>query len=231
MRWSKAFVFSVLGAFLVTVHAAAMAGDARNVIHKDATEVQPLLPGMKAPAFKLRDASGSEVSFDPENIQKPLIITFFRGGWCPYCNLHLAEMRTAEHELREMGFDLWFLSPDKPELLYESLEQPDIGYTVYSDAKLNAMLQFGIAFRLSDEVNEKYLEYGINLEEASGESHRALPAPSVFLIGTDGLIHFQYTNPDYVVRLHPSVLLAAAKAYINDEDMRLARENQARREQ
>ncbi|HKX54518.1 MAG TPA: hypothetical protein VJN01_00345, partial [Xanthomonadales bacterium] len=120
-------------------------------------------------------------------------------------------------------FDLWFISPDRPELLYESLEQPDIGYTVYSDAKLEAMRGFGIAFRLSDEVNAKYLEYGVDLEAVSGETHRALPAPSTFLIGTDGLIHFQYTNPDYTVRLPPAVLLAAAQAYVNDEDERLRR--------
>lgn len=91
------------------------------------------------------------------------------------------------------------------------------------------MRAFGIAFRLSDEVNAKYLEYGINLAEVSGESHRALPAPSTFLIGTDGSIHFQYTNPDYVVRLHPSVLLAVAKSYANDEDQRLEREMESRR--
>jgi len=83
--------------------------------------------------------------------------------------------------------------------------------------------------QVSDEVNSQYLEYGINLAEASGESHRVLPAPSTFLIGTDGLIHFQYTNPDYVVRLHPSVLLAAAKAYSNDEDRRLQREMKSRK--
>ena len=176
--------------------ASLAAATPRSEIHAVAEEVQPLLPGMQAPAFTLRDASGGEVNFDPASVQKPLILTFFRGGWCPYCNIHLSELRKAETELKELGFELWFISPDKPELLYESLEQPDIGYTVYSDAKLHAMRAFGIAFRLSDEMNEKYLEYGINLEEVSGESHRVLPAPSTFIIGTDGLVHFQYTNPD-----------------------------------
>ncbi|HET6565106.1 MAG TPA: peroxiredoxin-like family protein [Xanthomonadales bacterium] len=201
----------------------------RSVIHKDALQVQPLLPGMAAPVFDLRDATGAKVSFDPKSLQKPVILTFFRGGWCPYCNLHLAEMRKAEAELKDLGFDLWFISPDRPELLYESLEQPDIGYTVYSDARLQAMRAFGIAFRVDDETNSKYIEYGVNLDEISGEGDHVLPVPSTYLIGTDGLIHFQYTNPDYVVRLHPSVLLAAARAYKNDEDARLTRELQARR--
>lgn len=220
----------LLSLLLLGMPLPALAAGDRADIHEDASAVQPLLPGMAVPAFQLRDATGAEVNFDPSNLQKPLILTFFRGGWCPYCNLHLAEMRKAEAELKGLGFDLWFISPDKPELLYESLEQPDIGYVVYSDAKLEAMRALGIAFRLSDEVNAKYLEYGINLEAVSGESHRALPAPSTFLIGTDGLIHFQYTNPDYTVRLHPSVLLAAAKAYSDDEDRRLERELKSRKE-
>ncbi|MDZ4729557.1 MAG: peroxiredoxin-like family protein [Xanthomonadales bacterium] len=214
---------------LVCMPISVLAGSDRTVIHADPTEVQPLLPGMDAPAFQLRDAAGADVSFDPKNLQKPVILTFFRGGWCPYCNMHLAEMRKAEAELKDLGFDIWFISPDKPELLYESLDEPDIGYTVYSDAKLNAMRAFGIAFRINDETNTKYLEYGINLDEISGEGDHVLPAPSTYLIGTDGLIHFQYTNPDYVVRLHPSVLLAAAQAYMNDEDTRLKREMQARK--
>ena len=214
---------------LLTSHALAFGADeGRSAIHADASEVRPLLPGMAAPAFNLRDATGAAISFDPAQLQKPVILTFFRGGWCPYCNLHLAELRKAEAELKNLGFDLWFISPDKPELLYESLEQPDIGYTVYSDAKLEAMRGFGIAFRLSDEVNAKYLEYGVDLEAVSGETHRALPAPSTFLIGTDGLIHFQYTNPDYTVRLPPAVLLAAAQAYVNDEGERLRRAMKAR---
>ena len=107
---------------------------------------------MQAPPFEVLDAAGNSVSFDPADLDQPLVLTFFRGGWCPYCNLHLAEMRHAEKQLKEMGFDVWFISIDKPELLYESLEQPDIGYQVLSDAKLEATRAFGLAFRLPDDL-------------------------------------------------------------------------------
>lgn len=222
--------FLLIVALLVVMPMSVVAESQRNEIHSAADQVQPLLPGMKAPAFSLRDARGEVVDFDPEAMQKPVILTFFRGGWCPYCNLHLSELRKAEAELKELGFDLWFISPDKPELLYESLEQPDIGYTVYSDSKLQAMRAFGIAFRIDEELNAKYLDYGINLEEISGEPDRVLPAPSTFLVGADGVIRFQYTNPDYHVRLHPDVLVAAAKSYVRDEDQRLDRAYQARKD-
>jgi peroxiredoxin len=201
----------------------------RTRIHDDAAEVQPPLPGMKAPAFEVRDARGAAVSFDPDHMEKPLVLTFFRGGWCPYCNMHLAEMRKAEAELEQMGFDMWFVSIDRPELLYESLEQPDIGYEVLSDAGLDATRAFGLAFRVPDELVQKYLTFDIDLEAASGETHHVLPVPATFLIGADGVIQFQFANPDYKVRLHPDVLLAAARAYTEEAEKRLVRQREARK--
>ncbi|MGH8035393.1 MAG: peroxiredoxin-like family protein [Lysobacterales bacterium] len=211
------------GALALMIPAHLFSQTSRNVIHTSADQVEPLLPGMQAPAFRVRDVRRNPVTFDPAVMTKPVIITFFRGGWCPYCNLHLAELRHAEQELKDMGFDIWFISIDRPELLYESLEDPGVAYTVYSDARLEATRAFGIAFRVDDVTVERYRGYDVDLEAASGENHHVLPAPSTFLVGTDGVIRFQYTNPDYTVRLHPSVLLAAARAYMNDEDRRLER--------
>ena len=118
---------------------------------------------------------------------------------------------------------------DRPELLYESLEQPDIGYRVLSDAKLHASRAFGIAFRVDDEMVERLLGWDIDLEGASGEEHHVLPAPATFIVGTDGAVQFQYTNPDYKRRLHPDVLLAAARVYNMDVEDRLIRERKARK--
>jgi len=187
----------------------------------DAEHVTPLLPGMKAPQFEIRDVTGKLISVDPEKLEKPVILTFFRGGWCPYCNMHLAELRHAEKELLAMGFDVWFLSTDKPEILYESLKEPDIKYTIYSDARLDAAKKFGVAFQVDKDTIQRYQGFGIDLKAASGEQHQALPAPATFLIGTDGIINFMYTNPDYKVRLHPDVLVAVAKVYKDGTDKRL----------
>jgi peroxiredoxin len=209
--------------WVLCLPGAVAAQSDRTRIHASADQVEPLLPGMNAPEFHVLDARGKPVAFDPAAMQRPLIITFFRGGWCPYCNLHLAELRHAEQELKSMGFDLWFVSIDKPEILYESLEDPDLGYTVLSDSGLEATRAFGLAFKVDDETFKRYLGYDVDLETASGEKHHVLPAPSTFLVGRDGIIHFQYTNPDYRVRLHPEVLLAAARVYLRDEDQRLIR--------
>ena len=220
----------LLALLLGLISTALFAQFQRTDIHDEASQVQPLLPGMKAAQFDVLDVKGRPVHFDPEKLGKPLVLSFFRGGWCPYCNLHLAEMRKAEEELKAMGFDIWFISIDQPEFLYESLKQPDIGYTILSDSKLSATRAYGLAFRMPDDMVEKYLEWGIDLEGVSGETHHVLPAPATFIIGTDGVIRFQYTNPDYKVRLHPSVLLAAAQAYTDGVNDRLQRQYKAMRE-
>lgn len=122
-----------------------------------------------------------------------------------------------------MGFDVWFVSIDRPGVLRESLEEPDSAYTLLSDAWLSATRAFGIAFRMSDEQVERYLEHGIDLEAASGGTHHVLPVPSTFIIGTGGVISFTYSNPEYAVRPHPDGLLAAARAHQQDADQRLRR--------
>ena len=222
----KTLLFSILLSMPV---AAVHAQSQRTDIHEEASQVQPLLPGMKAPAFDVLTVEAEPLSFDPDAMEKPVVLTFFRGGWCPYCNLHLSEMRKAEAELKAMGFDIWFVSMDQPSVLYESLDEPDIGYTILSDSQLSATRGFGIAFRMPDDMVERYLEYDIDLEAASGETHHVLPAPATFIIGTDGIIRFEYTNPDYKVRLHPDVLLAAARAYRNDVDRRLQDQYKAKK--
>ena len=218
------FISGLIAAFLLLTSFAAMAAGNREDIHASADQVQPLLAGMQAPDFNVRDVEGNAFEFKAGQQDKPVVLTFFRGGWCPYCNLHLSEMRLAEKQLEEMGFDIWFISIDKPELLLESLADPEIGYTIYSDSSLDATRAFGLAFRVDDELNKRYLTHNIDLEKASGEKHHVLPAPATYIIGNDGIINFAYINPDYKVRLHPDVLLAAAKAYKEDADKRLDRQ-------
>ena len=226
----KIFQLTVAVLFVLLAGAEVRAGETRTAVHASAEDVQPLLPGMEAPEFNVLNVKGEAVRFDPGNMHKPLVLTFFRGGWCPYCNLHLAELRKAENELREMGFDIWFISIDRPEQLYASLDQPDIGYEILSDSSLDATRAFGVAFRVADETVEKYLEWDIDLEAASGETHHVLPAPSTFIIAANGVIRFQYTNPDYAVRLPPEVLLAAARAYDDEVNDRLRREYRKKKE-
>ena len=187
-------------------------------VFQDANDVTPLLPGMSIPTFSTKNNEGKEVNFSSDSIKKPFVLTFYRGGWCPYCNAHLGEMRQVERQLKDMGFDVFFISPDQPDHLINSLKdqklKKNIDYQLLSDSPMSAAKAFKIAFKVEAEMVEKYKNWGIDLEKASGQKHHLLPAPATFLVGTDGVIQFQYVNPDYKIRLAPSILMAAAQDYL-----------------
>jgi len=127
----------------------------------------------------------------------------------------LGQLRKIESQLTELGYQIVAISPDKPEKLAASIAKQSLTYTLVSDSEASGIKGFGIAFRINDETFESYKKFKIDLEEYSGAKHHLLPVPAVFIIGKKGTILFQYVNPDYKVRLHPDVLLAAAKAYAN----------------
>lgn len=185
-------------------------------IAADASEVMPLLAGMPAPEFTIRQPDGSSYTFAGGPRDRPVIVTFYRGGWCPYCNRYLWKMREAEQTLLDLGYEMVFISADRPEKLKAILDETELSYTLLSDNDLVAARAFGIAFRVTDEYFGKLLEHDIDIEDASGRDHHALPVPAVFVIGTDGVIDFQYLNPDYKVRVNPDVLVAAARVAVTD---------------
>jgi peroxiredoxin len=177
----------------------------------DATKVVPLRVGATMPTVTVRNPDGSDRVLSPQALAKPAILIFYRGGWCPYCNAHLGALKGIEPALLELGYELVFLSADRPELLYSSLEEPDLAFTILSDARMHAARAFGVAFRVDDATVAKYKGYDIDLEAASGETHHELPVPSVFVVDRRGVIRYVYANADYRVRIDPQALLAEAR--------------------
>ncbi|HEX8835254.1 MAG TPA: peroxiredoxin-like family protein [Abditibacteriaceae bacterium] len=181
-----------------------------------ATDVRPVLIGSTLPKINLRDTMGKVFDLNASVAKKPAVLIFYRGGWCPFCNIHLAQLRETEEPLKKLGYNILAISPDSAAKLGETAANNKLGYTLLSDSSMAASRALGIAFRLDDATAKKYRDYGIDLEKSSGYTHHQLPAPAVFLVGRDGVIHFSYVNPNYQVRLAPEVLLAAARAYRSD---------------
>jgi peroxiredoxin len=181
-------------------------------IAPSANQVRPLLVGAKVPKLFLRTVGAKAFDLNGAIAARPTVIIFYRGGWCIYCNTQMAKLLPIEQQIRDLGFQIIAISPDRPAKLAETADKHKMGYTLLSDSTMAAARAFGIAFKLDDATLAKYAEYGINLDDASGQSHHMLPVPSVFVLGTDGIIKFQYVNPDYKVRIPPDVLLAAVKA-------------------
>ena len=182
-------------------------------IPNDPTLVRPLSVGMRAPEFAARTKDGVERQFHPEAFKKPTVVIFYRGGWCPYCNTQLSDHRLVEPKLRQSGFEVVFLSTDRPAILYSSLKAEKISYTLLSDSRLEAAKAFHIAYRVDDATLSKLKGYGIDLDSTTGEPLHELPVPSVFIIDQSGVIRFVYSNPDYTVRLGADALWTAAQPY------------------
>ena len=174
--------------------------------------------GEMAPEFTVRTVDDEAFVFDPNGLERPAVLITFRGGWCPYCNLHLAELRHVVPELKSKGVDVLFLSGDRPELLYSSLKRETqdeidgLGYTILSDANMEAARALGIAFRVSSSTLDYMEERGRDIEASSMDKFEALPVPAVYVIDSDGKVTFSFVEPDYKVRLPADDVLAAATA-------------------
>jgi peroxiredoxin len=127
--------------------------------------------------------------------------------------MQLSDLRLVEPTLRERGFEIVFLSTDRPEILYSSLKATDIHYTLLSDSHLGAAKAFHVAYRLDDATLALQRKYGVDVDKTTGNTLHELPVPSVFIIDTTGTIRFVYSNPDYKIRLGAEALMAAAKRY------------------
>ena len=103
------------------------------------------------------------------------------------------------------------VSPDQPSKVQETANKHEIHFTLVSDSQMTASRAFGIAYKVDDATLKALANYGIDMEAASGEKHHELPVPAVFLVTQDGVVQFEYVNPDYSVRAHPEILLAAVR--------------------
>ncbi len=181
-------------------------------VPESANNIKPLLIGADVPEVTLKNIDGKDVNLREEVLKKPTVLIFYRGGWCPYCNMHLSDLMKIENDLKELGYQIIAVSADKYEKLAETFEKNEVGYTLLSDNDVNAAKAFGIAFKVEQSYLEKAKKYNIDLEEESGRSHHILPVPSAYVINKEGKIYFSYVNPDYSIRVDGDLLLQAAKS-------------------
>lgn len=180
-------------------------------IAASAEEICPLLVGVKIPTLTLKTQDGADFDLNAAAAQKPTVLIFYRGGWCPYCNLHLAELQNIEGNLLKLGYQIIAISVDRFEKLAPTIEKQQLNYTLLADDQALATTAFGLAYKVSDADFQRLQGFGMDLEEASGQKHHILPVPAAFVVGTDGIIKFSYVNPNYKARVNADILLAAVK--------------------
>jgi peroxiredoxin len=180
-------------------------------VPQDPAQVVPVAVGAPAPAFVAYEVTGKPYRFSTGKQRKPVLMIFYRGGWCPFCNAHLRDLQSIEPKLQALGYEVLFLSTDKPELLYASLKEK-VSYHIVSDAGMNAARTMGVAFRVDDKSYAMMKSHGVDIEVTQGNTNHELPVPSVFIVDRKGIVRFRYFNPDYKSRLDAASVLKAAES-------------------
>lgn len=185
-------------------------------IAESADSVSPLLNGQTIPDVMVTDANGSKTSLSQFINGQKTILFFYRGGWCPFCNTQMGQLKEIEPQLNNLGFKLIGVSTDAPEGLKKSISRMDLGYSLLSDFESKLSQAFGLAFFTDEKTTKRYVSR-LNLtnplkKNKAGETRLVLPVPAVYVIDGEGLVHFNYVNPNFKVRLDETVLLKAAES-------------------
>ena len=194
--------------------AAKAPPDVVAVMHKATTDLiasgqaeRALKAGMRAPEFTLPDAHGAPVRSADLLKKGPLVLTFYRGVWCPFCNMDLQALEEAANDIRALGASLVAISPQTAPNRRKSERENELSFPILSDHGNALADQFGLRFQLPDDLIAVYKGFGNDLAVGNGEDSWTLPMPARYVIGTDGVIAYAEVNADYTRRPDPSELL------------------------
>lgn len=171
-----------------------------------------LKAGDRAPPLTLPHSTGGVMSLAGAIKDGPVVLSFYRGGWCPYCNLELRALQKALPDFTALGASLIAVSPQTPDQSPSTAEKNDLAFAVLSDTGSSTAKAYGIAFDLAEELRPIYTKFGQALPDRNGDDSWVLPLPATYVIDRDGIIAFAYVDVDYRNRLEPATITATFAA-------------------
>lgn len=166
--------------------------------------------GDKAIDFKLKNATGQTVQLYDELKKGPVILTWYRGGWCPYCNITLHYLQEELPNFKKEGASLIALTPETPDSSLSTIEKNELKFAVLSDLNNVVAKKYGIVFTLTPEVAEAY-QSSFDLHAYNNSTSNELPMAATYIIDEDGIIQYAFLHEDYRNRAEPSEILKALK--------------------
>ena len=164
--------------------------------------LKPLLIGAKFPEASLQSLDSNFVNIHERLKVKPTVIIFYRGGWCPYCNMHLSDIANVEKEILQMNYQIIAISPDQPQDLQITQDKENIHYQLLSDSNGELCKKMGIAYKTPEHYKKNITEGPFQIND------EFIPLPSLYVINTDGIILFNYINLDITHRIKGKMLLS-----------------------
>lgn len=168
--------------------------------------------GDPAPDFTLPDAAGNPVQLSSLLARGPVALAFYRGEWCPYCNLALRAYQAILPEIAALGATFVAVSPQTPDHTVATAEKLSLSFPVLSDAGNAVARRYGLGFTLSEAVRPALASIGVDLPRCNGDPSWELPIPGTFVIAPDGRVRLAFVDPDFTLRLEPATLLDALRA-------------------
>jgi peroxiredoxin len=178
---------------------------------RDGLAKSALKTGDRAPAVVLGNARGDTVDVGALLKNGPVIVSFYRGGWCPYCNFELRAFQQILPEIKAVGAALVAISPEKPDDTLSTAEKNVLSFEVLSDVGQKVGRAFGLVYDFSDELKSAYKEFGIDIPGKNGAEDWALPISATYVIDRDGTIIYAYTDADYRDRAESADVLQVLK--------------------
>ena len=178
---------------------------------RNGLEKTALKAGDRAPPIVLGNAHGKTVDVGAQLKKGPVIVTFYRGGWCPYCNLELKAFQQILPDIKAAGASLVAISPEKPDDTLTTAEKNSLSFEVLSDVGQKVGRAFGLVYQFSDELKSAYGGFGLDIPAKNGADEWALPISATYVIDRDGMIIYAYTDPDYRDRADPLDVLKVLK--------------------
>ncbi|ANP53250.1 peroxiredoxin [Streptomyces griseochromogenes] len=171
-----------------------------------------LTVGDRAPRFRLPSATGQTVALDDLIAEGSVVLTFYRGTWCPYCNIALRALQQHHTDITARGARLVAVSPQIPDESLSLAEKHSLTFDVLSDIGSDTAKQYGLAFDLPDDLAAVYDKLGFDLQRVNDGHPRTLPLPATYVIDRESVIRWAFVNSDYTKRAEPSDIIAALDA-------------------
>jgi peroxiredoxin len=191
----------------------------KSIMIKAAQDLDRAMPdpglriGEKAPDFTLVNAFGKEVRLSEQLKKGPVVLTFYRGAWCPFCNIELNALQGSLPHFKKYNASLIAVTPQRPDKSNEQLKKAKYTFEVLSDLDDSVMKSYNLFFEVPQELHELYRNrFNFDITDYNGKDRLGLPVPGTLVIGQDGVIRAAYAKTDYKKRMEPEDILEALKA-------------------
>ena len=188
----------ILASLLVVLHLSLFAQDTLPMFSK-------------APLFEALDASGQKVSLQQLLLKGPVVISFYRGQWCPYCNRHMSNLQDSLQFITAEGASLVAITPEKNEEISKTISKSEATFSIIYDEGHKIMDAYNVSFKSGGFKNLLHLAAGININKASGNDDNVLPVPATYIIDADGRIVGRHFDIDYTKRMPVKAILEVLK--------------------